>query len=148
MERLAFQCLALEVAFGEGIGSGLTWLLEISDSTVTYRSRYLSSPEWLPVLDLLVLDAANPRSVMFQASGIFGYLGKLEEAHGACGSELFAPQLQALQRLDPESDLRPESANLRNTIAALRSTAFAVSDRLTQRFFNHAQAQVWATLGL
>jgi uncharacterized circularly permuted ATP-grasp superfamily protein/uncharacterized alpha-E superfamily protein len=148
VERLAFQCLALEVAFGEGIGSGLTWLLEIADSIVTYRSRYPSSPEWLPVLDLLVLDAANPRSVMFQANGIFGYLGKLEEAHGACGSELFAPQLQALQRLDPESDLRPESANLRNTIAALRSTAFAVSDRLTQRFFNHARAQVWATLGL
>ena len=32
-------------------------------------ARYMARPEWLPVLDLLILDEANPRSVAFQLMG-------------------------------------------------------------------------------
>ena len=145
VERLAFQCLALQSAFEHRSNSGLTWLLSISDSAVTYRSRYLARPEWLPVLDLLVIDAANPRSVIFQTAGIHSALLKLEATYGQCGSELFIPWLQALESLDPARDLQPENERLRETIAALRSAAFTLNDRLTQRFFNHAQSTVYAT---
>ena len=148
LERLAFQCLALQIAFEHRINSGLTWLLSLADSTGTYRSRYLARPEWLPVLDLLVLDGANPRSVMFQTEGIQSALMKLEATYGPCGSELFGPGLQTLEGLDRARDLHPENTHLRETIDALRSAAFALNDRLTQRFFNHAETAVWATLGL
>jgi uncharacterized circularly permuted ATP-grasp superfamily protein/uncharacterized alpha-E superfamily protein len=148
VERLAFQCLALQAAFEHRNNSGLTWLLSISDSTVTYRSRYFTRPEWLPVLDLLVLDAANPRSVMFQASGAHSALLKLESAYGPCGSELFGPALQTLEALDVTRDLQPENAQLSETIDTLRGAAFALNDRLTQRFFNHAHTAAYATLGL
>jgi len=148
LERLTFQCLALQIAFEHRVNSGLTWLLSLADSIGTYRSRYLARPEWLPVLDLLVLDGENPRSVMFQTAGIHSALAKLEAALGPCGSELFAPGLQTLEGLDPTRDLQPENTHLRETIDALRGAAFALSDRLTQRFFNHAETAVWATLGL
>ena len=148
VERLAFQCLALQTAFEHRSKSGLSWLLSLADSIITYRSRYLARPEWLPVLDLLVLDSANPRSVMFQATGVHSTLQKLETAYGPCGSDLFGPGLHTLESLDPARDLQPENALLRKTIDELRSAAFALNDRLTQRFFNHAQTAEHATLGL
>ena len=147
LERLAFQCLALQIAFQHGRAYGLTWLLRLADSIVTYRSRYMARPEWLPVLDLLVLDAANPRSVRYQANGVYSYLKKMEDTYGSCGSELLRPCIEALDGLDPARDLQPENVALRDTVDLLRSTAFALSDRLSHRFFNHAQTNVWASAG-
>ena len=147
LERLAFQCLALHVAFRDGLGSGLGWLLELADSTVTYRARYLARPEWLPVLDLLVRDAANPRSLTFLASGILSYLIKLEAVFGPCGSDRFAPMVHALERLHP-AELSPENSVLRETIDSLRSAAFDLSEHVTQRFFNHVHDRARTVLGV
>ncbi len=147
LERLAFQCLALRIAFNQGLGSGLSWLLELADSTVTYRARYLARPEWLPMLDLLVMDSANPRSVIFQASGILGYVIKLERVYGPCGSEMFAPVVRALEELDA-GKLDPENAELRDTIDRLRSAAFEINDLLTQRFFNHVHVSTRTMFGI
>jgi uncharacterized alpha-E superfamily protein len=147
LERLAFQCLALRVAFGEGIASGLGWLLELADSSVTYRTRYVARPEWLPMLDLLVMDAANPRSVMFQAQGILDFLVKLERVYGASDSALFGPAVRALENLEPVK-LDPANEELRDIIDALRTAAFELSARLTQRFFNHAHVSAWTTFGM
>ena len=44
----------------------LQLLLEISHSLMTYRGRYRSSFQLAPVLDLLLLDETNPRSLSFQ----------------------------------------------------------------------------------
>ena len=74
IERLSTMCQALQVAIDEGRSHGLDWLLEFADSTVTYRSRYLVAPEWLPVLDMVLRDEANPRSVAFQAKGLAEYI--------------------------------------------------------------------------
>lgn len=49
----------------EGDGS-LIILLELADSFMTYRSRYLTTPLLAPVIDLLLLDESNPRSIAFQ----------------------------------------------------------------------------------
>jgi uncharacterized circularly permuted ATP-grasp superfamily protein/uncharacterized alpha-E superfamily protein len=147
LERLAFQCLVLQVALQHGRAYGLTWLLRLTDSIVTYRTRYMARPEWLPVLDLLILDGANPRSVRYQANGVYSYLKKMEDSYGSCGSELLRPAIDALDALDPALDLQPENVRLRDTVDLLRSTAFALSDRLSHRFFDHAQTNVWATLG-
>jgi uncharacterized alpha-E superfamily protein len=147
LERLAFQCLVLQIALQHGRAHGLTWLLRLTDSIVTYRTRYMARPEWLPVLDLLVLDGANPRSVRYQANGIYSYLKKMEDAYGNCGSELLRPCIEALDRLDPACDLQPENVQLLDTVDLLRSTAFSLSDGLSHRFFNHAQTNVWAALG-
>lgn len=47
-------------------GSCLDALLDLTDAQITYRSRYLLGPALQPVLDLVMLDPYNPRSVAFQ----------------------------------------------------------------------------------
>ena len=44
----------------------LEMLLEVADSSMTYRSRYFTVLQPAPVLDLLMNDEANPRSLAFQ----------------------------------------------------------------------------------
>src|SRR5262249_49484468 len=46
--------------------AALEALLEVADSIMTYRSRYLARVQLGPVLDLLLTDETNPRSVAFQ----------------------------------------------------------------------------------
>ena len=101
MERLVFQCAAVQCAFLHDGSAGLSWLLRLADSVVTYRARYMTSPEWLPVLDLVVIDASNPRSVMFNARGVLSYLEVLEQSYGPCGAELFREHVKHLESLDP-----------------------------------------------
>ncbi|WP_417395334.1 circularly permuted type 2 ATP-grasp protein [Gimesia chilikensis] len=44
----------------------LETVLEVADSLMTYRSRYLSNLQLAAVLDLLLTDESNPRSLVFQ----------------------------------------------------------------------------------
>jgi uncharacterized alpha-E superfamily protein len=44
----------------------LSLLLDLFDSGMTYRTRYRLAPQLGPVLDLLLLDETNPRSLAFQ----------------------------------------------------------------------------------
>lgn len=140
IERLANLCTALQVATAEGRSGGLDWLLDLADSTVTYRSSYLVAPEWLPVLDLLVRDDSNPRSVAFQAKGLADSVDRLERLHGRFAGEVLAQARAALQALQP-ADLRPESEALAAALAQLQAAAYAVSDELTHKFFSHASSR-------
>jgi uncharacterized alpha-E superfamily protein len=140
IERLVFMTQVLGTALTEGRTAGLTWLLSLSDSIVTYRSRYMAQPEWLPVLDLLIRDGANPRSLMFLCEGVAGYLRKLELQFGPCGSETLSPFVAAFESLEADAGLRPENAELLNLITDLRGTALDLSALLARRFFNPADA--------
>ena len=46
--------------------SVLETVLEVADSTLTYRSRYNLLPNIAAVYDLVLLDDTNPRSLFFQ----------------------------------------------------------------------------------
>ena len=48
--------------------SDLEALLEVSDSIMTYRARYRTTFQPAPVLDLLLVDESNPKSLAFQCS--------------------------------------------------------------------------------
>jgi uncharacterized circularly permuted ATP-grasp superfamily protein/uncharacterized alpha-E superfamily protein len=140
LERLSHLGSTLRVATTEGAAHGLDWLLELTDSTGTYRSRYLVAPEWLPVLDMLVRDDANPRSIAFQLHGLASYIAKLELSHGRFASDVLAPAIAALNDLEPR-DLHPESEALAMLLEQLRKCAGAVSDELTLKFFSHAASR-------
>jgi len=140
IERLSTLCNVLQVAINEGRSHGLDWLLEYGDSTVTYRSRYLVAPEWLPVLDLLLRDEVNPRSIAFQVKGLAEYVAKLELSHGRFASDVLAPAHNALRNLDA-LDLNPESEALADVLVQLQRAAHAVSDELTLKFFSHAASR-------
>ena len=44
----------------------LEYLLEVEDSSMTYRSRYFTTLQPVAVLDVLLADESNPRSLSFQ----------------------------------------------------------------------------------
>ncbi len=59
---------------------GLELLLELADSTMTYRARYRAAPRLPAVLDLLLCDGANPRSAVFQVEALAAHLAELPHA--------------------------------------------------------------------
>jgi uncharacterized circularly permuted ATP-grasp superfamily protein/uncharacterized alpha-E superfamily protein len=140
IERLANLCTALQLATDEGRTHDLDWLLELADSSGTYRSRYMVAPEWLPVLDLLLRDDTNPRSVAFQVKGLTEYIAKLEFSHGRFASDVLAASHASLRELAP-ADLDPESPVVLALIEQLRKAAGAISDELTLKFFSHAMSR-------
>jgi uncharacterized alpha-E superfamily protein len=58
-------------------GPLLEALLEIADSSMTYRRRYLSGVQAAAVLDLLIADDSNPRSLVFQLQALREVIGQL-----------------------------------------------------------------------
>src|SRR3954467_556419 len=68
---------ARQFAYEEADEEDLDILLTLVDCQITYRSRYLVAPLLAPVLDLVVLDAYNPRSVAFQVSALNDHIAEL-----------------------------------------------------------------------
>ncbi|MBX3565618.1 MAG: circularly permuted type 2 ATP-grasp protein [Sphingomonas sp.] len=66
-------------AFGsvQATSDDLSTLLDLADSQISYRQRYLTGMARVPVLDLVTLDPGNPRGIAFQVAAISGHLNKL-----------------------------------------------------------------------
>ncbi|MEM1207666.1 MAG: circularly permuted type 2 ATP-grasp protein [Planctomycetota bacterium] len=121
--------------------------LEVCASAMTYRSRYRSRVTAMPVIDLLVLDETNPRSIAYQLVAIHDHTDVLHRPvdDGARAEEqrqalraLSAAQLANaadLATLDP-SQRRVALAQLLDLIDA---TLPELSDTITQRYLSHAQ---------
>ncbi|MCW3846691.1 circularly permuted type 2 ATP-grasp protein [Sphingomonas sp. LB-2] len=55
----------------------LSTLLDLADSQISYRQRYLTGIARVPVLDLVSLDPGNPRSIAFQVAALAAHLNTL-----------------------------------------------------------------------
>jgi uncharacterized circularly permuted ATP-grasp superfamily protein/uncharacterized alpha-E superfamily protein len=66
-------------AFGrsDATSDDLGTLLDLADSQISYRQRYLTGIGRVPVLDLVTLDPGNPRGIAFQVAAISAHLNKL-----------------------------------------------------------------------
>ena len=78
MAELLRYSLAAEIRRTSGV---LEAVLEIADSSITYRSRYLTSLQTDLVLDLLLVDEANPRSIAFQLARLKEHIDQLPASH-------------------------------------------------------------------
>jgi len=136
-ERLQFLCGALQQALAGPADADLTWVLDLADSSVTYRSRYMARPEWLPMLDLLVRDVHNPRSIHFQLKGLHDFVGHVRDAYGEGIEETFDSAVLALEAIDPGADLRHGSPRLAALLQEWHDAAFRLSEQLGLRFFSH-----------
>jgi len=145
IERLQFLCIVLERALVMHTDSSLEWLLELSDSIVTYRSRYMSQPEWVRVLDLLVLDDSNPRSIMFQLKGLLKYLRKLANSYGAFGEQTLMPLMKELSILSPQQDLFCGNRRLIELIGRINLASHALSEQIGVRFFSYTGLNLYGT---
>ena len=120
-------------------------VLEIADSAMTYRSRYLNQVQIVPFLDLLLLDDANPRSVAFQLAVIENHLRELPRITLAQRSDVpgeIAGEVRAMvadahpSRLAVlEHGLRPGLGELTETVQGDLSM---LSDAVADAYFQHA----------
>lgn len=137
LERLQFQSVVLQRALAMDGNGNLEWLLELSDSIITYRARYRTRPEWLPVLDLLLCDETNPRSILFQINGIQGTLHRIAQTHGPCGEHLLAPLKEKLLALEPGADLNHGNATLGGLLNRIELASAALSEAISVQFFSY-----------
>lgn len=149
LERLAFlaQSLAhfLRMPSARGAGS-LEWLLELADSSITYRSRYSRLPELLPVLDLLLFEESNPHGVMFQLSVLTRYFERMRRELGGVDDACLLAAVDRLQgfnlerlehlQFDQCRDCAP-CEELADLLAAIEQAAYTVSDSIGMRYFTH-----------
>jgi uncharacterized circularly permuted ATP-grasp superfamily protein/uncharacterized alpha-E superfamily protein len=63
--------------------SVLEAVLEVADSSITYRSRYSLLPQLAAVFDLILLDDKNPRSVYFQIHQLLQHFERLPQEREA-----------------------------------------------------------------
>jgi uncharacterized circularly permuted ATP-grasp superfamily protein/uncharacterized alpha-E superfamily protein len=78
IERAIATCrFVRQFAFEPELAGGLDLLLELADSQITYRRRYVMVAAPAPVIDLVVLDPNNPRSVAYQLVRIETHLAVL-----------------------------------------------------------------------
>jgi uncharacterized alpha-E superfamily protein len=126
----------------------LLLMLDIADSFMTYRSRYLLTPQLAPVLDLLLLDETNPRSVAFQLEALDAHLEKLPRGPNepAAGSERLAVHdlLVQLRLADITSLCRRSRQGNRPGLEALLGRVAAdlpqLTTSITRTYFSHAEA--------
>ncbi|HEX4695652.1 circularly permuted type 2 ATP-grasp protein [Sphingomonas sp.] len=59
----------------------LSTLLDLADSQIGYRQRYLTGVARVPVVDLVALDPGNPRSLAYQVDCIAAHLDQLPVLH-------------------------------------------------------------------
>jgi uncharacterized circularly permuted ATP-grasp superfamily protein/uncharacterized alpha-E superfamily protein len=123
-------------------------LLEIADSSLTYRSRYLTSMQENLVIDLLLLDEANPRSAAFQLARLREDIDQLPESasltHRPPEWRLAVRLLTAVQVAEAAELVRPDEhghwVNLENLVTRLAVELPLLSETLTRSYFDHAVA--------
>ena len=78
IERASGTAAAIRALGGESAtADDLSTLLDLANSQISYRQRYLTGIARVPVLDLVALDPGNPRGLAHQAACIAEHLAKL-----------------------------------------------------------------------
>ncbi len=105
VERALNQAILIRIGLPQvcnGARNTLQSLLEVSDSLMTYRARYKSTFQLAPVLDLLLADESNPKSLAFQFSQLANHVEHLprqSERRFSCAEERIALKMLTTVRL-------------------------------------------------
>ncbi len=123
-------------------------LLEIGDSSITYRTRYMTRLQCAAVLDLLIADDTNPRAVLYQLNALADHVEHLPRDQAK-------PELSPAQRLAiallthvrlAEMDHLAQIARngkrsqLDAFLAQLSQDLPALSDTITHHYLSHAES--------
>jgi uncharacterized alpha-E superfamily protein len=127
--------------------SVLEALLEIADSSMTYRRRYLSTLQCTPVLDLLLADESNPRSMAFQLVALAESIDRLPRDPSLPGrsaeQRLALAKLTELRLADLETLAQPDETGHRVRLDQLLNRLEAdlpvLSELIAASYFSHLQ---------
>ena len=128
----------------------LECLLEVADSSMTYRTRYYTTLQPLAVLDLLMADETNPRSLDFQLSHLADIYQKLPR-HLQSDLQAMRDALALLRNFDlrelkyplPGAGMVPNGSDglfrLEHFLRELERLLPSWSNNLSNRYFSHAR---------
>jgi uncharacterized alpha-E superfamily protein len=124
-------------------------LLEICDSSMTYRRRYHARPQLAPVLDLLVADDSNPRSLVWQLyqlnrharqlprDGMQGAVSDEKRQVDQMLSQLEGTNISALATAEEKAP-----GYIVQLCDSINGSLVGLSDTITQHYFSHALPRV------
>jgi uncharacterized circularly permuted ATP-grasp superfamily protein/uncharacterized alpha-E superfamily protein len=124
---------------------GLDALLELADSQLTYRQRYVMIAALAPVIDLVMLDPNNPRSVAYQVDRIEGHLAALPMRQPA-------GRLSPVQQITAVIATRFRTANAGHIgdaeIVSVETDLMKLSETIASTYLTHNEPSetVWETL--
>ena len=146
IERAVNTCRFInQFAGDDGPDAALDVLLELCDSQITYRQRYVMVAARAPVIDLVGLDPNNPRSVAYQFDRIEEHLAAL-------------PRHRADGRLSPEQQIAVAAATMLHTsdapdvdeatIDRIEDAALRLSDTIASSYlsYNERSGTSWEAL--
>jgi uncharacterized alpha-E superfamily protein len=155
---LTRQLREITTPLGEQDWPLLECLLEVGDSSMTYRSRYYTTLQPLAVLDVLMADEGNPRSLDFQLAHLVNLYEKLPR-HVPADLNAMRRALVLLRSFDlralsytlPDAAAMADAADglarLEHFLRGLELLLPSWSNNLSSRYFSHART-LPITIGL
>jgi uncharacterized alpha-E superfamily protein len=153
IERLNTLAAALVLGFETGAvhdEAGFGAIVALFDSTITFHAQYQQQRDVPALLDLLVFDRDNPRSLGWVVQTLRGRLARLAE--NTVGAPQPVPdltpglpdpgawQMHELYTPDPRLPEEQRYEGLLSRLEQCCSAAFELSDTLSRRYFSHVSA--------
>ncbi len=122
-------------------------LLEIADSSMTYRRRYYAQPRLAPALHLLLGDDTNTRGLSFQLAAVSEHIVRLPRDPRAPSptreERLMAHARDTLAEVIASQPWSEDHvAALEGLLASMEDDLKDVSDVITYFYFSHAELRV------
>ena len=132
-ERAINTCrVARSFAADEATADDLDVLLDLIDSQITFRSRYMTGIALAPVRDMVLLDPFNPRSVGFQIETINQHISTLPALQD---DGLLEEPRQIIARLATEIATSAAGNLETSTILAFEQRISNFADAVSSRYF-------------
>jgi len=161
IERLTFLSSALSRALACGSlesEGGFDAMIELFDNAITFHAQFQQSRDMAALIDLLVIDRDNPRSLSWVASTLRGRLAKLagSEPNQLCSLSLKVPNpaawglAQLCERVPdltvplpahPQDQAATPTAHyelLKQVLYQCTQAAFEVSEEISATYFTHS----------
>lgn len=153
IERI--HAISAQLAFAldqqpERIEAGLLLALELCDSMLTYRSRYLGVVQPALVLDLVLADEGNPRGLGYQLTTARAILAVLDGRDDTPLANMLDAPIAETNRIVADLLAAPDqalcAATLPDRLRAIDQRAAALSTALGRRYFTLLPATWTETL--
>lgn len=149
LERINHTCVIIKTMLNRDRDDPLLLetILKLFDSVMTYRSRYRSQIDVALVLELMLMDEMNPRSIAYMFKDVDRHLAKLPGrralAQADALSRLTISGLSRVQLADPHNLLTAQKnarQNLARLLSVIEFLPEQMADLLSANYFSHVEA--------
>jgi len=133
MERAQWVCrLVRSFAAKDASADDLSTLLDLCDSQISFRARYLTGLALEPVRDLIALDPYNPRSLAFQVARICEHLEALPTLRDDGMAE---PHVSIFYKIEAALKVATAESLVSTEVLSIENMLSELSNALSARFF-------------